>query len=516
MNNSRHLSTVAEAYQKAIESPGIIVLDQEVAHAEELGLPEGAKIFVDNGGGVTGRTASARRIKGENPEEDQKIEKIARQAIFDNRTRTHYNATAYVGLDEEFMVRAHLNLPKEYVANLYSWLMNFQASNEEYEKRYQQSYHFEDESDLYVYCDPDWTHEDYPNGLAYFDVLHNTAIILGLQYFGELKKGTLTLAWATAERHQYVPCHGGLKIFKRPEESFVASFFGLSGSGKSTLTHAKHDNKYDIQVLHDDAFIIDKKDGSSIALEPAYFDKTNDYAGGHPETDYFLSIQNVGVVPNEQGQLTIQADDVRNGNGRTVKSRYATSNRVDHIEEKVNAIFWIIKDNVFPPVTKINDPILATTFGLTLMTKRSTAENLVGQQKVCDSLVIEPFANPFRVYPLINDYQNFKDLFAGDVDCYLINTGDFMGKDIAKETTLSILEKIVDQNTDFEAFDHMEGMEFLPLAGYIPDFDQPDYCQLLNERLNYRIEWIQNFNDQHADAPIPDEAVGHLEHLLQD
>ncbi|KLD60573.1 hypothetical protein WP50_09315, partial [Lactiplantibacillus plantarum] len=32
--------------------------------------------------------------------------------------------------------------------------------------------------------------------------------------------------------------------------------------------------KYDITVLHDDAFVINRKDGSSVALEPSYFDKS--------------------------------------------------------------------------------------------------------------------------------------------------------------------------------------------------------------------------------------------------
>ena len=49
--------------------------------------------------------------------------------------------------------------------------------------------------------------------------------------------------------------------------------FGLSGSGKSTLTHEKHDGRYDISILHDDAYIINTNDLSSIALEPTYFDK---------------------------------------------------------------------------------------------------------------------------------------------------------------------------------------------------------------------------------------------------
>ncbi|WP_410471136.1 PTS glucose transporter subunit IIA, partial [Enterococcus faecium] len=42
--------------------------------------------------------------------------------------------------------------------------------------------------------------------------------------------------------------------------------------------------------------------------------------------------------------------DIRNGNGRTVKSRYATPDRVDHLSEKIDAVFWIMKDDSLPPI----------------------------------------------------------------------------------------------------------------------------------------------------------------------
>ena len=169
-----------------------------------------------------------------------------------------------------------------------------------------------------------------------------------------------------------------MKIFQGKEDGndYVASFFGLSGSGKSTSTHAKHNGKYDIKVLHDDAFVISEKDGSSIALEPSYFDKTNDYPTGHPEQDFFVTVQNCGVTLDENGRKKLMTEDIRNGNGRTVRSRFATPNRVDHIEEPINAIFWIMKDDSLPPLIKVNDPLMAATMGCTLMTKRSSAENI--------------------------------------------------------------------------------------------------------------------------------------------
>ncbi|PWS22323.1 phosphoenolpyruvate carboxykinase, partial [Enterococcus faecium] len=87
--------------------------------------------------------------------------------------------------------------------------------------------------------------------------------------------------------------------------------------------------KYDITVLHDDAFVINRKDGSSVALEPSYFDKTNDYPMTSDETKYFMTIQNVGVTLDDQGRKVLVTEDLRNGNGRTIKSRYASTNRVD-------------------------------------------------------------------------------------------------------------------------------------------------------------------------------------------
>lgn len=512
MNNTSRITSIGEAYELAAAEPGTIVLDKEVENAAELGLPSDAKILVDNGGDVFARTAAARRIFGDDPDLDKQIMKIAKQVIYGNRYRQFYKTEVIVGLDEEFMVKAHLNAPEEHVANLYSWMVNFQPFDAEYSKRYKQSKAYE-ENDIYVYFDPDFQHPDFPHGLAYFDVLHNTAIILGLQYFGEIKKGTLTLAWATAQRNNYVPCHGGVKLYKQADGSnFVSSFFGLSGSGKSTLTHAKHDNKYDIQVLHDDAFIINKDKKHSIALEPSYYDKTFDYAGDHPEQDYFVVVHNTGVTKDTEGKLAIQGDDLRNGNGRTVKSRYATSNRVDRIDEEIDAIFWIIKDDAFPPLVKINDPELATTFGCTLMTKRSSAENIVS--KPTTNLVIEPYANPFRVYPLKDDYENFKELFERGVDCYLVNTGDFMGKEIPKDVTLASIESVVERRNDFEAFGEYEDITYLPIEGFELPFAEEDYKNHINDRLQVRLDWLNDFNANEANVKLPEEGIEKIKTLM--
>ncbi len=513
-NNMHEVTDIADAYELAKNAGGVIVTDLPVLHTAELGLPADAKVLVENGGKIYGRTARARRTIGENKEEDEILEGIVRDVIYKNRTRYFYKTTGYVGLDEEFMVKAHIALPEGNENNLYSWLLNFQWDNKEYKDMYAKSKTFDD-GDIYIYGDPDWRHPDYPLGLALFEPDKNVACILGMQYFGEFKKGTLTLAWGTGHRNGFVACHGGLKLFKLKDGgSYVASFFGLSGSGKSTLTHSKHDNKYEIQVLHDDAFLIDLKDGSSIALEPAYFDKTQDYPADHPEQDYFVTVQNVGVAKDNDGKIVLVTEDIRNGNGRTVKSRYSTPNRVDRFSEPINAVYWIMKDDSLPPLVKVDNAVLAATFGTTLATKRSTAETIKkGESR--DKLVIEPFANPFRVYPLAEDYAGFKELLEHDeVDCYIINTGFFLDKKIPKEVTLGVIESVVEGSGEFKPFGDVPHLSYLSVAGFDLDITDKDYRKLVKTRMQMRKDYLDEFNEAHHDLPIPEESIHSLQEVI--
>ncbi len=510
-NNVHKVNSVKEAYELALEQPHTIVLDQEVAHAEDLGLPEDAKVLVDNGSSIVGRTARARRIFGKDPEADPKLLKVVMDAIYNASKRPFLEGEAIIGLDEDFMVRAHLMVPEDQANNLYSWLINFQILDEEYKEKYKNSTEY-DENDVYILSDPTWRHPDYPDGLTYFDTKRNVAIILGLQYFGELKKGTLTLGWGTAARQGYAVAHGGLKRFVRDnDESHVTAFFGLSGSGKSTLTHAKHDNKYDIRVLHDDAFIIDQEDGSSIALEPSYFDKTNDYPTGHPEQDYFVTVQNVGVTLDKEGNRVLVTEDIRNGNGRTVKSRYSTPDRVDKVEEPIDAIYWIMKDETMPPMMRVKDPTLASAMGCTLVTKRSSAENV----KNVGEVVVEPYANPFRVYPLVDDYEAYKALFEKGVDCYIINTGSFMGKDIPPHVTLGSIENNVENKNGFKPFDNIEELEYLPIDGYEVPFEDLDYRKKLKENMEVRVNALKDTLAK-AEAPndLPSEIAASIQNIV--
>lgn len=514
-NNVTAVTTVEKAYELAKDNPKTIVTDLPIIHTKELGLPANAKMLVDNHGRIVGRTAAARQVLGDPGVKTSELEAVLREAVYEGQMRSFYKTEVVVGLAKEFMLKAHLMLPKGYEVNMLSYLLNFQALNEEYQKLYEASKVYL-EDDIYLYCDPEWQNADYPNGLALFDPEHNVAAILGLRYFGELKKATLTLAWATAHRNGYTACHGGEKTFHfKDKKDQVFAFYGLSGSGKSTLTHAKHAGKFEaVTILHDDAFIIDRSNGSSIALEPAYFDKTNDYLPGSKEATYFTTVMNVGVTLNEEGQKVLVTQDLRNGNGRTIKSRYSAKNRVDKEDEALDAIFWIMKDDTLPPVVKLDDPVLATTFGLTLATKRSTAENVIGKQ---EDLVIEPFADPFRVYPLAEDYQDFKELFTKQkAACYIVNTASFNGKDIKKETTLKILEDIANETITWSDFGPLVGMSYLQLPEHPVDFTDQAYVQRLKERLMIRANWVKEYEAKHTHDLLPNEISLTLEALIKE
>jgi phosphoenolpyruvate carboxykinase (ATP) len=290
--------------------------------------------------------------------------------------------------------------------------------------------------------------------------------------------------------------------------------FGLSGSGKSTLTHAKHEGKYEVTVLHDDSYIISNEDGSAVALEPAYFDKTQDYPLTAEDNKYLVTIQNCGVTIDDEGKKVPVTEDIRNGNGRAVKSELWASNRTNKMEDPITSIVWLMKDASLPPVMKIEDPILASVMGACLATKRSTAEKL-SDNVDRNALVFEPYANPFRTYALSEDYEKFKALFKNrGVDCYILNTGGFLDKDIPKEVTIEIIESIVDGTAKLVNMGGLENVKTIEIDGYTPDFNDKNYLNLIDASIKRRIDFVESLKDAKGGRDsLPEEAINAL-HLL--
>ena len=524
-NNVTKVTTLKEAYKLAKNSPGTIVTDMPVYRGEEFGLDPDAKVLLFNDGSITGRYAPARRITGKEGTDTEKLDKIIMDAVYDTRWKKLYHAEVVIGLDPEFMVKAHLLIPEGEENLLYSWMLNFQYMSEYYTKMFKDSVPVGGgkEADVYIFSDPQWKgcpdQPDVcdPKCLCYFNTETNCAAILGMRYFGEHKKGTLTLAWAIANRNGYASCHGGQKEYTLDDGSkYVAAVFGLSGSGKSTLTHAKHDGKYPaIKVLHDDAFIINTDTCASVALEPTYFDKTADYPCDSEDNKYLLTVQNCSATVDEDGKVVIVTEDIRNGNGRAIKSKLWSPNRVDKIDSPVNAIFWIMKDPTIPPVVRLKGASLASVMGATLATKRSSAERLK-EGVDPNALVVEPYANPFRTYPLVNDYEKFKKLVADkNVDCFIINTGEFMGKKVQKEDTLGVLEAVVEGKADFKKWGPFEDIEIFEWDGFVPDLNDKDYVSQLQARMQDRLNYVKNLDTAEGGYnKLPQDALDAIQRVV--
>ena len=307
----------------------------------------------------------------------------------------------------------------------------------------------------------------------------------------------------------------------------TTAIIGNNGSGKSTLTHAKHNGKYDafggIKVLHDDAFIINTDTCASVALEPTYFDKTADYPTGCPDNTFLLTAQNCSATLDEEGHIQLVTEDIRNGNGRAIKSKLWSPNRVDKIDAPVNAIFWIMKDPTIPPVVKLKGSALASVMGATLATKTSTAERVAAGTDL-NALRIVPYANPFRTYPLVNDYEKFKKLVEEkNVDCYIVNTGDFMGTKCKPADTLGILETIVEGKAKFEQWGPFEDIEIMydwsgkTSEAFKPDLTDKAYTEALKNAMQNRVDAVEGFaTKKEGYDKLPDEALAALKKIVDE
>jgi phosphoenolpyruvate carboxykinase (ATP) len=132
--------------------------------------------------------------------------------------------------------------------------------------------------------------------------------------------------------------------------------------------------------------------------------------------------------------------------------------------------------------------------------------------KELEKLVIEPFANPFRVHPLIVDCQQFLKLFKAGCECYIMNThafgipGDLT--DIPKELSLKIVTELVRGNIEWRDWRRFQGLS-VPKNGnelFGSDYDRKykpthdtKYLEYLRARMQDRITYLSNKRDLEQD-----------------
>ncbi len=508
--NSVHKTTMGELYKYASKQPEVMATSHPFYKPSQYGLPKDAKVLISNDGGIVGRTARARRLVREMGKDRDKYLRILGEVTYKLTQKECFWLEAIVGMHKDFMVKAHLVSPATDAKNMLDWGCNFTPWMKPWSETYKKSKKL-DEPDILVIADPDWTDPEFPNGLVIIDEEENCIAILGLRYFGERKKGTLTLAWTIGVRQNMVACHGGIKTIGNYPPIAV---FGLSGSGKSSLTNS-HDHggtlkkTEKVTVIHDDAFLIGLDENLTIAMEPSLFDKTDAVEFRDPIIKYFYSAQNVAVTDLGNGKREIVGQDIRNDNGRCIKSR-DMFNIADSCA-RPGQLIWLQKDQSLPPVMKVSDVGLAVAMGASLCTLRAKGVENVPKEELA-KLVIEPFANPFRVHSLMEDCRQFLKLFKLGTEAYIMNTGHFglPGEEVKvpKELSLSIVTQMVRGKIEWREWKSFPGL-LVPANGmdlFGPDYDRkfkptrkPEYLQFLRNRMQDRITFLSNKRDLERD-----------------
>ena len=512
VRNCEQIDDPQTLYDMSLDHDNVVTLDRCIKNPEKFKLKKGSRQILWNHRNPVGRTAAARQFWHQvNAETRKDLSTLAREAILDLQETGTISTKAYSGLDEEFCVGLRFVSNCNYPIAALSFLLNFQSLTDKIHLDFYKKSRKLDVPDILMIFDPDWYHPDHEKGLVIIDKDSKTIFVLGLPYFGEIKKGFLTLIWQTAISEsipgtgirRFLPIHGS--IFETNNKTVV--IIALSGSGKSSLS------KNAESIAHDDAFIVSMVTGKAIVLEPTFFNKTDGDKMGDETTERGLIFFNMGVIEKE-GKIDVVPGDKLVANGRVIQER--PENAIQGYGH-VDIVSLVMKDDTLPPISLINDSALFVAFGASLMTKRSLAEAL---KRIEDqfALVIEPFAQPFRAWGLNTEcrmFQLFLKLFKPLT--VIMNTGDFMGHDIAlKLSHDEILPALTSGDLKFSPWKIVpDKMVSLVKKGRIskeydknftPRISDHEYVTRFVSRMQTRIDFLTNIRGEnllHADFVDP-------------
>ncbi|MBR3604437.1 MAG: phosphoenolpyruvate carboxykinase, partial [Candidatus Gastranaerophilales bacterium] len=122
----------------------------------------------------------------------------------------------------------------------------------------------------------------------------------------------------------------------------------------------------------------------------------------------------------------------------------------------------------------------------------------------------------FRVYPLSVDYTRFKQLIEDGVDCYILNTGEFMGTKVQPKHTLGIIEAIVSGEANFHKWENFSDIEIMDIEGFDASFANQEYAKEFAARMQDRINFVKSRETEKAGIDkLPADALEALENVVK-
>ena len=302
-----------------------------------------------------------------------------------------------MGMGDKFSYNCRLYISKEYARIAYMWNNTLQPSSNP------------ENPDLLSIYIPEWPERIM---IAYPET--GLTLILGSDYFGEAKKSFLRMAMYKVKEEGGLGFHAGsklLRVYDKNHELKDVGFimFGLSGTGKTTLT------------IHDHGLTGEEKS---------------------------IVRQDDVIFMDENGYCVVDFDDVSlTSNGRGIILRSEVPNTDDTIDlEKANKIIFITRRNdIVPPVVKLNPDQALEAFMLGESIETSAGDpTKAGQSKRCVG------TNPFIMGPEIEEGLRLKEILQNnpDMECYILNTGsvgakgDFKGEKLSIKVSTTIMKEI--------------------------------------------------------------------------
>ena len=107
-------------------------------------------------------------------------------------------------------------------------------------------------------------------------------------------------------------------------------------------------------------------------------------------------------------------------------------------------------------------------------------------------------------------------LIEDGVDCYILNTGDFMGTKVQPKHTLGIIEAIVEGSAQFHKWENFSDIEIMDVEGFDASFSNKDYAAQFVARMNDRISFVQSRETEKAGIDkLPADALEALQAVVR-